>query len=497
MMTTTQAATTRLPPVLLFLVLAGWTASGNAQPPRKKTAPPPAAVPQIAVSGDWQSDVDACLQDARSLPVEAAAYTRYFTFRNSTVREAEELKTAAQALTFHLWSIAHEPEPPQLRWVNPTLAAINLESFGIDKFVFGRLTLRDPYHHVRLTRDGQKGEASAAAPQLAAADGGKAVSELIKLTSSQAPLLRWDWFFTETSIQEGRGTPGQGTGYYDFIGVTSRDDFQKAVGADPKVAERLSRRWRAIIKDSGVAHFPRQIERIDALGGGYWFSLDVLDAPTARRNALRQLGTDFEHQAEEHYAIGPAGMPWVLVCNEKGALQPSAPDKIGPDKTRSGNRTTIDAGAGCFRCHKEILRPLDNWVTETLRQPVTAELAYDKARAAQRLYFRGIQAKLENDRKSFADRQMECNGLDPKKNADLYIYWQDRYNEDRLTLADVARELGTTERRLLQTCQAMQSQKTLDPILADFVVHPPNKIRRESFEELFGVLMIYLGGKTP
>ena len=230
----------------------------------------------IANSQPPGKEIEAALADAEKLDPYAAKYTRYFTFANSTTQNPEEIAEAKAVLTFHLWGISHEADPPKLRDVNNHLVAIRLDECGIDPFVYGRLLFRDPYHHVPLTEDGKKESARAAAFWLG--DPGS-VSKLIKLTNSQVPILRWDWFLAETSIQEGRGVAGTGTGLYDFYGITSRADFQKKVGADPKLAEGLKRRWRAVVKESGVAHFPRQVERFDALGGGYWFTLDVLDAP--------------------------------------------------------------------------------------------------------------------------------------------------------------------------------------------------------------------------
>jgi hypothetical protein len=454
------------------VVIVVITETAKAQPPEKQIA--------------------AAVADAEKLLPQIAGVTRYFTFANSTISKPEEIKEAADILTFHLWSISHEADPPQLRFVTPTLAAIRLDEFGVDYYVFGRLLFRDPYHHVPLTEDGKKESARAAGFWL----GDPAqVSKLIKLTNSQVPILRWDWFFAETSIQEGRGVPGKGTGIYDFYGVAKRDDFFKAVGADPKKAEELKRRWRAIIKESGVAFYPRQVERFDAIGGGYWFTLDVLDQPTGKRNGLRQLDKDFTHQAEEHYGIGPAGLPWYLACAADGTLQNSAPDRVGPDKTRIGNRTTIDVGASCVRCHKEILRPLDNWFHEVVKQPTTAEIPYEKAIETRRLYFRNLQSKLEQDRRVFTDRLLECNKLAPAKNAELYIKWSDRYNESRLDLEDCARELGTATEKLKVVLCAVQQQGKLDPILADLVSVPPGKIRRESWEEVYPIAMTYLGGK--
>lgn len=437
-------------------------------------------------AGEWS----AAIEDARKLPIEVARYTRYLTLFAVPIEDREPWYTI---LTFHLWSISREAEPPKPRRISATLYAIYLPDFGIEPTTYGRLTFRDPYFHVQLTADGKKptGDVPSPAPWVGTI---AAQDELRKLTYSQSPLLRADWFVVETSIQEGRGTPGKGTGYYDFLQVIDRASFHKAVGADPKLAEDLKRRIRAIVKESGVSYFPRQIERMDALGGGYWFTLDTLDEGKGERNPLRRLGTEYKHQAEEHYAIGPAGMPWFLLCDENGKLQNSAPDKLGPDTTRTGRRKIIDVGASCVRCHKEILRPIDSWISEALKAPATAEVDYKQAIETRRLYFRDLAGKLKRDREAFAERLMECNGQTPAKNAETYIRLWDQYSEGRLTLADCARELGCSPRRLAEALLAVQVQKKLDPVLVD-LLQPNGTVRREHWDEAYPIAQTYIGGK--
>jgi len=430
------------------------------------------------------------IADARKLPVEVAKYTRYLTLFAVPIEDREPWYTI---LTFHLWSISREAEPSKPRRISPTLYAIYLPDFGIEPTTYGRLTYRDPYFHVALTADGKRpiNEVPSPAPWVGTVT---AQDELRKLTYSQSPLLRADWFVVETSIQDGRGDAKTGTGYYSFIGVTDRAGFQKAVGADPKLADELKRRIRAIVKESGVSYFPRQIERMDALGGGYWFTLDVLDEGKGNRNPLRQLDREYKHQAEEHYAIGPAGMPWFLLCDQDGKLQNSAPDKLGPDTTRTGRRKIIDVGASCVRCHKEILRPIDSWISEALKAPATAEIDYKQAIETRRLYFRDLQGKLKRDREAFAERLLECNGLTPAKNSELYIRLWDQYSEARLTLADCARELGCSPRRLAEVLIVVQDQKKLDPVLVD-LLQPKGNVRREMWEEVYPIAQAYIGGK--
>lgn len=438
------------------------------------------------------SEWSAALADARTLPPHVAQFTRYQTIAFTRHGDREAWRSL---LTFHLWSISKEAEPPQLRFVSSSLFAIYLPDFGIPPTTYGRLTFREPYFHALLTSDGKRplSDVPSPAPWIGPAS---AQDELRKLTHSEVPLVRADWFFVETSIQEGRGEPGKGTGYLDFIGVTDRNSFFKACGVDPKLADEAKRRIRAIVKRSGVAHFPRQVERMDALGGGAWFTLDVLDEGKGNRNAMSQLGKDFHHQAERHYAIGPAGMPWVFLCDETGKSQNSAPDRLGVDTTRTGARKIIDVGASCFRCHKEILRPIDSWVSEALKAPTAANVDYDRAIDERRLYFRDMQSKLKRDREAFADRLKECNGLTPAANAEAYIRLWDWYAEGELTLIDCARELGCTPKHFESALKAVKAKGALHPNFTD-LLNKDGTILRHQWEESYGLAQTYIGGYKP
>jgi hypothetical protein len=460
--------------MILFLMLTALAQSTHVPAPNQAKV--------VTIESEWS----ACIADAKKLSPKVAKYTRYHTFAFTRPRDREAWKLMH---IFQLWSISREAEPPRPRRISDTLYAIYLPDYGIDPLVYGKLTFTDPYFHVRLTDNGVKpdGNTPSPAPWVGSVENQTLLRTLV---DSQAPLLRADWFVVEVSIQDGRN----GTGYYDFIGVKNLAEFQRAVGADPKLADEAKKRWRAVVKKSGISKFPREIERFGALDGGYWFTLDVLDKGTDKKNPIRNPFT-FVHDVEEHYGKGPAGLPWYFLSNNKGERQDSAPDKIGTDTTRKGNRRIIDIGASCIRCHEEILRPIDNWVKETLKIPATGEFDEEKAIEIRRLFFRDLQGKLDRDRQDYVERLKECNGLTPKKNAENYGRLWDSYVEDQLTLNDCAREVGTNPNRLATTLAAVQAQGKLDPVLLDLISNPPSGVLREHWEEVFPIVQIYLGNK--
>jgi hypothetical protein len=446
--------------------------------------------------------IRAALEDARKLadPVRGRPatlpYTRYLSLYNVPPAERADV---VRWLTFWLWSLSREADPLRPRWVRPDLVAIDLRDYGIDPYVYGRLAAVDPYFHLATTVDGvrplQEGLYATWLPTKETAELALLLGPAPGVPCATA-VLRADWFVVQTSIQDGRGKVGEGTGYYDFLGIRSREDFHKLVGFDARLAAERKAEWRAIVESSGVSYFPRQIVRAGAVDAGYWFTLDALDDARGARNALRKLDRDYEHQAEEHYGVGPSGLFMFLLTDAKGALQDSAPDKIGPDKTRQPhNRTRIEVGASCVRCHFEGLRPIDSWAKDVLQAPAAAVVGDAEALRIRRLYFRDLEAHRKRDNLAYADRLRECNGLSPAANAKLFARMWDGYTETRLTIGDCARELGTSPERLLEVLLAVRAQGKLDPAFAGLVAARPRPISRAGFEEVYPAAQLYLGGQ--
>lgn len=453
-------------------------------------APPPSPEPPATAA------VREALADARRLAQvqpQALPYTRYLSLHHAPESERPDL---VRWLTFWVWSLSREADPPRPRQVTAGLYAIDLRDYGWDPYVYGRLAAVDPYFHVGVTVNGKAADQKGLyAPWLPSSEVA-ALSLLLGPAPGvpcQTAILRADWWVVQTSIQDGRGKPGEGTGYYDFLGIRNRADFEKLIGFDPKLAARRAE-WRAIVAESGVAHFPRQVVRFGAVDAGYWVTLDVLDDNRGERNALRRLDGEYTHQAEEHYGVGPSGLFVFLLSDAAGVLQDSAPDKIGADKTRQPrNRTRIEVGASCVRCHAEGLRPIDSWAREVLQVPSTAQVDEARERRLRQLYFRDLESHRKRDNQAYADRLRECNGLTPAANAKLFARLWDAY-EAPLTVEACARELGTTPARFLAALQHQRARQVLDPAFAGLLAVKPRPIRRDVWEEVFPLAMLYLGG---
>lgn len=460
----------------------------------------------------YASEQSAALADARKLG-PAAVTTRYLSF----AQVPAELRGEARR-TINLWanSLSREAEFYRPRRVTETLVAVDVLAYGWDPQVWENLGAEDPYYHVLVAfKQGtavgkrffrQDGDSPAGmytfdakndtrvvafAPWLPAAD----ALELAVRTNSVAPIVRADWWFSRAAIQFGR----KGTGYYDWLAVKDRDEFDKLVGLNVKESQRVRREVAAIVARSGVADFPRQVFRFQSITGGYWQTRDVITDNRDARNPLRQLDGDYKHEAEEIYGVLPNGLFAFFLANDKGVRQDSAPDGIGFDKTAPGNDGKIHAGVSCCRCHVEGLRPVNDWGRRlyaaglTLNSPDPAQY-----RRLVQLYLGELGEWYAGDNAMYALKLKRLTGWEPaaaaKAVGDLWKWYQ----EADLLPADLAAELGVPEREYLARLRAYYKANQLsDPVLASHIAEPPIPIRRDDVEQLYPIVAPVVLGVPP
>lgn len=456
------------------------------------------------------AEQSAALADARRLGA-AAVGVKYFTVWGLSQQAKAEHRQAGD-----YWdnSTSVEAELAHLRPVTATLFAIQRDDLGWPEAVFDAAALEDPVFHVRLkqvagslgrayfpaTKDTKAGwyeatfpvakEVSAIAPWMPAAD----AAELVALTQTASPLLRLDWFLSRIATQPGR----KGTGYYDVLRLKKRDDFEKLVGLNRKESQRVKREVDSIVKRSGVSNFPRQIERLQGVTGGYWKTKDVLDDNKDERNALRQLDEDYKHQAEEHYGFLPNGLFAFYLSDAAGVQQDSAPDRIGSDKTAPGNDGRILVGISCSRCHSAGLKEITDWGRQVFSGPLKLSSPDpEKARRLKQLYLGELYEKFADDNAAYAKVLKRCNGLTPEANAKVVAKVWEQWVERDWMPADVAALLGVeTDEYLAKLRENFRVNPLADPVLASHIARPPVAIRADDLEQLLPLVLPTILG-TP
>lgn len=327
---------------------------------------------------------------------------------------------------------------------------------------------------------------------------------IVKATHTEVPVVRADWFIVQVFQQDER----DGSGYFDFLEIKNRADVEKLALLNRDQVEKALEEIRAIMPISNVALNNRQIARLGTARGGYWYTLDAIRQKkrkdNLRRNAQRNLDIpsdgikNFIHDAEEIYFFLPNRLFGFFAGDAKGVLQASVPPNVASDKsTFVGNDTRIHP-RNCVFCHKEGLRPLNDWARRVYRVNSVMKLVGpidEKQEKLQSLYLSNLEDELKADQDRYAKALWAACELKPPEVADLLKKYHDKYLKDTLGVEDVARELGVTKAHLLASLKryALFLQKTkgrgLDPALVGLLMVPEESMRREYFEEVFSQAM--------
>lgn len=462
----------------------------------------------------YAAEVVASVADSRKLDAFAASRTRYLSLPPYLTAEQRDLWRRMTDLWAN--SLSREPDLYKARRVSSTLLAVNVDDYGWDPDTWEQLANEDPFYHVQIdlvigrpgrmyfaaTKESKAGwydvnvtenrRVPALAPWLPVAE----AAELVARCQSAAPIVRADWWFSRAAIQFGR----KGTGYYDWLRVKDRDQFDRLVAFDRRKSQDIRREVAAIVARSGVSNFPRQIFRFQSLTGGYWQTRDVLDDNKDARNALRQLDGDYRHQAEEIYGFLPNGLFAYFLSNDQGVRQDSAPDGIGPDKTAPGNDGKIHIGLSCVRCHVEGLRPIQDWGRRIYSGPLrlTSPDPVQFRRLVQ-LYLGELQEYVDGDTAAYAKRLVRLTGWKTDEAAKaIGVAWA-WYEERDILPADAAAELGVSEAAYVAKLRAyFQANPLSDSVLASHLADPPIGLRSgddwEQVQPLVGQIVFGAGG---
>lgn len=435
-------------------------------------------IPLLLLAMSPQESIDIATKDAQSLP--SATHVRYISAYNLKGSHAEIQAT----LNFWLNSLSREAELVKLHVVSPGLWRLDLRDYGFKAQTWDALP--DPYFTIPIKKDYQvlqNGQWVVKTFDIRASAPWTNQTKLLALTQSQVPIVRADWFLVQTSQQIDR----EGTGYYDWLRVKNRKDFQDLVGLDQKKAESLQKEIRAIVARSGVTLNNRQIIRFATITGSYWVTLDVINQKD-NRNALRNLNGDYKHDAEEIYGNLPNGLFAFFLSDAQGNRQDAAPDNIAADHQAPGNDKRVHIGHSCIRCHTVGIQPIKDWGRKVYTKNVALTSPdYEKLRRLRRLYLTDLEKYIRRDVSDYSETVLSLTGMKADALSKAFAKYHTQYQEADLDIDTIAIETGYSKEKILA---ALKGQKYLDPVLASLL--QDETIRREHLEEAFPLLMKYL-----
>jgi len=415
-----------------------------------------------------QSDlVDAALVDVRKLAPEQQVLVRYL------VAGPHAKEDDPKVLSGHVTGLSKETDITLPARVAPGLFRVNLDDYGWDREVYERLANADPWYHVRveLQLRGKKFKRTAQAPWM-----GKGIYELVYLTQSQAPILRMDWFFNQTTAGEGRDP-----NYYDFLGIKDEKTFHALVGYDSK-RKRRKVELREAVAESGVSPGrARGIVRETAEDGALWLTYDFRKA-VDKLNPLRVLGRDLDREfrkadvndvATEQFGHLPNGMWAWYLGNNKGERQVTAPDFAASDNRSKSNDHRVHINVSCIRCHADAgIQPIDGWIRNLISPPLALQSPdYKVLRELRQQYLRKLEPFIEKDKLGHAVAVLEATGWKAEVYATKYAEYWERYEDARVDAEYAALDLGIDVKvfqRKLGTY--LQATNQLDSVLSAFLL---------------------------
>lgn len=487
----------------------------------------------LALAGPPEA-VAAAYEDARHLPRHDTVYQRYLWDPTTAVDNRLVQK-------FHWNLLSLEGYPGEVRRVSPELLAIDLRDFALDQrahvwevfahhdFVFhSRVKLlkdRDILSYWPGGYDRREGDSfkrgsytthhkagdviDVAAPWI----DGDVIDPLRALTYSEAPIVFAPWALVQSARQLSLRNVEEGDGYYDFLGIKSRQDFFDLVGLDEKKAYKLMQTWRELVQRSGVSQQSRQVVVYGAITGPVFGTLDTFNQAGAGQPKRNLRGGEFLHDAEEWYGFNPQGLPITPATDAGGVLQASVPDKIGGNNAplNVGNDLRIHPNLGCLQCHawKEKhgwLKPVDGWARRHFREGGPFKLQ-DPDRYTflelRREYLGEFDQVLADGRIRFAravTRLTTCTdhprGLSVYEISQLYgKAWND-YVEEPVTLTQAALELGVTKKVLLDKLVLWNKVKGgSDLVLSEFL--DGGTLTRLEWEDSYAYAQALVRGLYP
>lgn len=456
--------------------------------------------------------VTVALKDLDAQAIEDAPFLRY-------LYHPDPSQEFALAQRFHVNLISRQASFAFPKGIAEGLYRVDLRDYGWDRRTWEKLADIDPYFHrlveeeivvevevivevpygvkdaygkwvqteVRKEKQIRKEKRKQVKRDLFVPLSAGQLASLALLAQSQAPLVRADWFLVQGARQIDLNNRTTGTGYYDWLGLRSRDDYFRLVGFDAARVARTQKEVFAVLSESGITSHNRLIQRLDTL----WTTFDSF-SEQGRSIAIQNLRKgEFLHDAEEHYAPLPNGLPAMYLSDKNGVQQDSAPDKIGGNRAalNVGNDLRIHANISCIQCHGgQVLQPIDDDVRAIYTGRLSV-LSNDKGLALelQRQYGQSLNRFLQRDREDYQDLFQRVTGKPANETVRLYSEAYTRYAYGRLDIATAARELGVSSADFAKAItdgaiRLGRSDFRLDPFLA---TGPKRTISRLTWEDAF------------
>ena len=319
----------------------------------------------------------------------------------------------------------------------------------------------------------------------------KSIATLILRTQSQVPLVRADWFLSQTSQQEKREV-----GYYDWLGIKTLQDWRDLSAGDAVKSRKLKQARRFVVRRSTVTRYSRAGEGGNTLTGGVEFLTEDFDDTVDVKNPLRLLNRDAKRAGGEGLNNLSNGLIGMIVVNAEDKRLDAVPPNIASDSTSKNPDRQVLAGR-CMGCHQGF-NEIADWARNVYVAPFDLESPDPKLEKELRsAYLSDIKAMIGRGNALYA-ASLKGFGFTPVTFSLEFRKRLTEYEEADVDFEVLERWTGLTKLRDKFDAEAGRYKKglvnkRLDPIFAAMLQGIPARV--EHIEEL--VSEIYRIGRIP
>lgn len=427
--------------------LKKWIEAGA--PPFDQTARTARPIPEREVPGQIQADLE-------KLDPRRRRFTRYLTLNHLALagKTPRDLDTTREAVNKLLNSLSWHPRISLTESLaDGLILRLDLRAYKWNASLWEKLASVYPY---TLDRAGQVSRS------------------LAKMTGSEIPALRADWFV---------GAASRPPLYHDLLQLPNNDrGLERILQVDVPGDIQDDGVQRSGFNDSGVSKNNRLLQRHAAAHGALWRSYDF-DKNTGRQNLFdHPLGpntgaTSFQPAGGEMIFHLPNGLQGYFLMDALGRRLDKAPGEIVADPRRPDQR--VETGISCMSCHARGLivkaDQLRGHVEKNAQVFGPDILASVRALHPRKAAF---QAQIEEDNVRYL-KALESFGLRDPDQEPVNLVTQ-RF-EATLDGRTAAAELGLT---LSELSQLLKQDRDMARILGGLLT-PGGTVQRQVFEEKF------------
>jgi len=376
---------------------------------------------------------DDAAQDLQKFLVDDAQNIRYLRMDNI---DEKERKHYLAVVSFVLNSISNKKKITRPVLVNETLIRFDIRDYGIDAKAYEDIGT-DPYT--------------------------KQNKVLKKLTNSENPLIRIDWFIMKSTVAPT---------YYKLLGVTDLKSFQSRHDYDTKTAKKLKLEQAAIVVLGGLNRNTRYLKRTSLISGYIWEARD-----SASIDYLGDLLTN-QYDSVQLLASNSNGLISYFAADKKGKAMDMLDADVAMDHSKSFEPDlVVRVVRNCFACHSVGVVPIEDAVRGMLNKDIKL-ISPNKDFTDRISELFGSKLPIKEDQELYVKAVLKATGMESKALTHKFVHiWKSYYAD--LTLEQAAREVGKTKDEFKKWCE-----ETKDAHLVHLVV--VGKIHRVHFEKALG-----------